>query len=246
MVYKNEKLISVIIPTYNCSNTIENTINNVLSIKKSNIELIIIDSLSSDRTFQIINRYGFNIDLIIHEKDKGIYDAFNKGIINSSGKYVTFIGSGDFLTTNFFEYFEDFINNYPIIDYWSSDVSYLDRKISKPFRLSEVKKWMSVLHAGSVIKKDLFYKYGLFSNDYKIASDYEFLLRINNKANFGFIPFKSILIDPNGISNSNILLSSLENRKIKLLNKTSNILLINFEFILSIFKNYIRKLLSDK
>ena len=82
-----EKKISVITSVFNGEKTIEDTILSVLNQDYSNFELIIVDGLSKDSTIKIVQKYAETDTRIkiISEKDKGIYDAFNKGVLNSSG-----------------------------------------------------------------------------------------------------------------------------------------------------------------
>ena len=91
---------SVITVSFNSEDTIERTINSVLSQKNIDYEYIIIDGKSTDSTCNIINKYSKRINRIISEKDNGLYDAMNKGITLSRGKYIFIINSDDFYTTD--------------------------------------------------------------------------------------------------------------------------------------------------
>src|ERR1700712_2106002 len=94
----NSILLSIITVCYNADNDIENTIRSVTdNINQKDIEYIIIDGGSNDRTLEIINLYKSKINICISEKDSGIYDAMNKGLKLSSGKLVYFINAGDTL-----------------------------------------------------------------------------------------------------------------------------------------------------
>ena len=73
------KLLSIIIATYNAGNTLDACLTSITKQKSSEIELLIIDGGSSDKTLDIIHSYGDKIDVLISEPDKGIYDAWNKG-----------------------------------------------------------------------------------------------------------------------------------------------------------------------
>ena len=75
------KLISIIIATYNAGSTLESCLKSIIAQKNDLIELLIIDGKSSDNTLKIVNAYRNQIDIFISEKDKGIYDAWNKGIV---------------------------------------------------------------------------------------------------------------------------------------------------------------------
>ena len=90
-----KKLLSIITVVKNDVTNIELTIKSILSQRNPNVEYIIIDGKSSDGTDKIIGKYKKKINKIVISKDKGIYDAMNKGIKISSGKYVGFCNSGD-------------------------------------------------------------------------------------------------------------------------------------------------------
>ena len=91
---------SVITVTYNAEKTLERTIRSVREQKNCNIEYIIIDGGSSDRTLEIINRSSDCVDKWISEPDKGLYDAMNKGLKQATGDYLLFLNAGDTLQGN--------------------------------------------------------------------------------------------------------------------------------------------------
>jgi len=90
------KLISIVTPTFNCGPKIEKTINSVLSQNRDLIEFIIVDGHSTDGSLNIVEKHADKINLV-SEKDEGVYEAMNKGIEMSTGKYLYFLGGGDSL-----------------------------------------------------------------------------------------------------------------------------------------------------
>ena len=95
MAIKNHTL-TVITVVKNDQNNIEKTIKSVILNKSNKIEYIIVDGKSKDKTLSVIKKYKKKIDKIISEKDKGIYDAMNKGIKRSKNEIIVFCNSGDF------------------------------------------------------------------------------------------------------------------------------------------------------
>src|SRR5467141_248713 len=91
-----QKLFSVITPVLNSGTKIRRTIESILSQTPDLFEYIIVDGKSTDNTFATIEPYKNEI-IFISESDRGVYDAMNKGIDRSSGKYLYFLGAGDSL-----------------------------------------------------------------------------------------------------------------------------------------------------
>ena len=185
MNHKKHK-ISVITVCYNSEKTITETIKSVLNQDYENFEYIIIDGKSTDNTLNIINRYKDKIDVIISEKDKGIYDAINKGIKIATGDVVGILNSDDsFNGHNVLSKINSsfFLKNE--IDIVYSDVIFLDptsKKIvryysSKFFKLKLFRFGFQPAHPTFYAKKYLFDKYGYYDIKYKIAADFDLMLR---------------------------------------------------------------------
>jgi glycosyltransferase involved in cell wall biosynthesis len=88
-------VLSVITIVYNNARDIDRTLLSVLNQIYDGIEYIVVDGASNDGTLEIIKRYESRIAKLISEKDKGIYDAMNKGLALATGDYVIFMNSGD-------------------------------------------------------------------------------------------------------------------------------------------------------
>lgn len=245
MIKNSHKILSIITVVYNDENHIENTILNVLSQKIEEVEYILIDGASSDHTLNIINKYKNNIDLIVSEKDNGIYDAINKGIKLSNGKIIGILNSGDFYNNNT-------ISN--ILKYYNStnaDIIYGDLYTFEDFknhtfiniRKANHKylfKYMSIFHPSTFITKKTYINIGFYDINYKIASDYDFLLKcyISN-LNFIYVDYCFAYFLLNGVSFTNEKLLISENIMIK--SKYYNFRQLLFFKLFTYFKYYFFK-----
>ena len=176
--------ISIITICYNNEKDIRSTIESVISQTYSNIEYIIIDGASKDKTLDIANEYQENISKIISEPDKGLYDAINKGIKAATGDIVGLIHAGDCLHDN--NVIEKIVNNFQTNNI---DISYGNSKIvndknrpvriniSPEFKRSLVKKGWMPSHQSIYVRRELFDKYGYYNLDLHPSSDYEWFLR---------------------------------------------------------------------
>ena len=106
-------LISIITVVYNNRDHLQKTLNSIFAQKNKNYELIIIDGGSNDGTLDIIKKNNSKIDFWISESDKGIYDAFNKGMKYSSGDYLGFVNSDDILLPSALQILSKYIKSYP-------------------------------------------------------------------------------------------------------------------------------------
>lgn len=101
MEVENKYILSIVTVVFNDVNNIEKTLESILKIKNPNIQYIVIDGLSSDGTIDIIKNYSSIIDILISEKDNGIYDAMNKGLGLATGDSIIFMNGGDVFVKNF-------------------------------------------------------------------------------------------------------------------------------------------------
>ncbi|MFD1736777.1 glycosyltransferase family 2 protein [Bacillus salitolerans] len=176
--------ISIITATFNSEKTIRDTLESVKSQKYKNFEHIIIDGKSTDSTIKIVSEYESNIDVIISEKDKGIYDAFNKGIEESTGDIVYFLNSDDTFYDDLVlaDVAKEFTKNQNIEMLYGNVVQFdLTRNFSfvegKTITIEDLQKGIMTPHQGLFAKKTLFEKYGMFDLTYRIAGDFDFVIK---------------------------------------------------------------------
>lgn len=173
--------ISVITITYNSEKTLEETIKSVAAQKYENIEYLIIDGGSTDRTLEIIKQYPNVVTSWISEPDKGISDAFNKGVRMATGDVIGIINSDDLLAENALQTVADNISEETDIFY--GNAIYFGQN-QKKFRvrpnddIDELRNHMALVHPATFVRKRAYEKYGVFDLSYKCIMDRELLLRM--------------------------------------------------------------------
>jgi len=197
-------LVSVITICYNRETTISKTIESVLSQDYSNIEYIIIDGNSNDKTKEIIKSYSDKISYFISEPDNGMYDAINKGINLANGDIVGLMHSDDEFYDNtvisqIVRGFENNNNTFGIYGngiYVSNDINenIIRDRIGGNYSLNKIKNGWLPLHPTVYLKRSLIEKYGYYNLDFQIASDTEFLLRYLYKYQIQLIYIDSYLV----------------------------------------------------
>jgi glycosyltransferase involved in cell wall biosynthesis len=182
--------ISVITVCKNSETCIEKSIKSVIYQSYKEIEYIIIDGNSHDKTKEIVAKYSEHITHFISEPDNGLYEAMNKGIKLATGSYINFLNSDDyFYDNNVVQDVVDFIGEHPDCDMLYGDTHirpdpkfFSQSSISKPPLPSEIAESMICgtlfLQGAIFFKNELFTKLGFFSEHYKISADYEWFTRI--------------------------------------------------------------------
>jgi len=177
---KSIPLLTIIMPTYNSASTLDVALESIINQTFQNIEVLIIDGLSSDDTIEIAKKYQLEFPQIkiISEVDKGIYDAMNKGIGIAKGEWVYFIGSDDSLyeTTTFEKILQhDQIKNIDIIygDVYSSSLNGI---YDGEFTFSKIIT-KNICHQAIFFKINVFKKIGNYNIKYKALADWDHNIR---------------------------------------------------------------------
>ena len=178
--------ISIITICLNRKKDIKETIESVLSQNYSNIEYILIDGGSTDGSLEIINSYSEKIDHVISESDNGIYSAINKGLKIATGEVVGLLHAGDlFYDDNVLSKIQVFFKEHESkLIYGHSEVFGIKRdklvrkNISPAYNDNLMRFGWFPSHQSIYFKTSVFAKCGYYNEDYKIAGDYEFLLRV--------------------------------------------------------------------
>jgi glycosyltransferase involved in cell wall biosynthesis len=175
--------ISIITVCYNSAETIEETIKSVQAQTYENIEYIIVDGNSKDKTLELVQRYPAVVTKWVSEPDKGLYDAMNKGIAMATGDYIGILNSDDtFFEPETIQKVVDFLVENKV-EACTGDI--VQHKNGRIIRRYSSKKWSPAKlkigfmppHPSIFFKKELFGSFGAYVLGYKIASDYELIIR---------------------------------------------------------------------
>ena len=207
--------VSIITVCYNSANTLEQTIQSVLSQDYPQIEYIVIDGASKDGTQDIIKKYQSSIAKTISEPDRGMYDAMNKGISMATGDVICILNSDDV-----------YMNSHVVTDLMAqmqkahTDVVFADLILVNENNLDHILRyydsgqfhpsrfqygWMPA-HPTVFVKKSIYDEVGLFKTDYQIAADYEMLIRILavKKAPYAYLPKPVVRMRSGGASTAGL------------------------------------------
>ncbi|MGN4977017.1 glycosyltransferase family 2 protein [Aeromonas sp. 95A] len=207
--------VSIITATYNSAATIHDTLASLESQTYPDIEYIIVDGASKDNTLKVINDGCTRVSKIISEPDRGIYDALNKGIAAATGDIVGFLHSDDLFA--YPDAIQDMVGIFQSGGYDAvyADLEYVQQKdVNKVVRLwqsgSYNKKklkygWMPA-HPTFYMKRSFYKKFNYFDLSYKIAADYDSILRYLWRGNVhaGYLPKVLIKMRVGGISNRSL------------------------------------------
>lgn len=191
------KLFSIITPTYNCGPKVENTIRSVLSQRRDLFEYVIVDGGSTDETLPIVRKYEGELS-VFSEKDGGVYDAFNKGIDQTSGRYLYFLGAGDCLREGVLEKIRSGItDDRPSLIY--GDVFVVNRNgyCARRYTKSDIRR-MSMCHQAIFYERSVFDLVGRYDLKYNIHADWVLNMRCFGNRNIRKQYVKCVVADFEG------------------------------------------------
>ncbi|MBU2927574.1 glycosyltransferase family 2 protein [Winogradskyella psychrotolerans] len=209
--------VSIITATYNSAETIAVCMASVLNQTYSNIEYIIVDGGSKDATIEVIKKATTSNTNVVFksEPDQGIYDALNKGVQRATGDVIGFVHSDDFLANP--NIIADIVEQFTTegVDGVYGDLHYvafddtdkiIRNWVSQPFTKKLLKQGWMPAHPTLFLKKHIYDTYGSFNINYKIAADYDFILRIFKQADLRFFYLNKTIIKMRvgGVSNNSI------------------------------------------
>lgn len=217
--------ISIITVCYNSASHIEDAIRSVMEQDYAEIEHIIVDGASTDGTVEILKSNENKIAKWISEPDRGIYDAMNKGLKMASGDIIGILNSDDF-------YFNDQIISTvadafadPEIDAVYGDLIFIDpNNLDRTVRSYSSAKWnperfakgYMPAHPTFFVRRKYYEMYGFFETDYKIAADYEMLIRLLyvHQLRYQYLPITMVKMRKGGVSSNGIKSNIILNKEI--------------------------------
>lgn len=217
--------VSIITVSFNSVKTIEDTINSVLSQDFPEIEYIVVDGGSSDGTVNIIEKYQNRIGKWVSEKDRGMYDAMNKGIAMATGDVIGILNSDDvYMNTHVIS------DLMALMEQQKAEVVFADlilvdqvdeKKVlryydSGHFHPDKFKYGWMPAHPTVFVKRELYEAVGQFSTTYQIAADYEMLIRILaiQRAPYAYLPKPVVRMRSGGASTANLSRNWVLNKEI--------------------------------
>lgn len=180
-IIMNNPKVSIITISYNSEKTIEKTIQSIVNQDYDNLEYLIIDGGSKDDTMKIVEKYRDQIAFVVSEKDKGICDAFNKGIAHATGDVIGIINSDDILLPGALSTVATYYKSE--IDIYSGNVLMWNDQtgqtyVRKPdLEYKGIRKSFKACHPGRFIARKAYEKYGTYSLEFRYCMDVDLLIR---------------------------------------------------------------------
>lgn len=205
----NKPKISIVTICFNSESTIEETIKSVLSQNYSSLDYVIIDGGSTDKTMTIVNKYRDQLGYVCSEKDKGISDAFNKGVLHAKGDVIGIINSDDILLPGALEAIASAYEER--VDAFRANVMVVNKETG--FRGREIPSMKfplapfitHVAHQGTFISRVAYQKWGLYDLKFRYMMDYDLMTRLyQGGAVFKYVNFDVAEFRLGGVSTTPI------------------------------------------
>ncbi len=178
-------MISIITITYNDYGGLNKTLGSIPDFEF--IESVVINGGSDESTLKFLDSHSGKV---INEKDDGIADAFNKGVTNSRGDAIMFLNSGDeLIEPGYLKEAVEIFNKNKEVDFIHSNLILVDSIGTELYMkppLCNLGRGLPLLHPTMIVKKSVFAQIGLFNKNYKIAMDFDFIVRLEKKGFKGF------------------------------------------------------------
>lgn len=258
----NNPRFSIITVCFNAGRTIEQTLRSVCSQTYPDIEYIVLDGASNDNTLEIIGRYNDQITIFRSEKDKGLYDALNKGLALATGDIIGILHADDFYPgENVISHIATLFNAHPNAGAVSSSVQIFRNdnfeQVYRTYDATRFKPWQFRIgiqppHPGFFITKEALEKVGNYDTAFRISGDFDWLLRVIriNRIQTVYTDFVSVCMRDGGMSSSGFASKKLMNTEdlasLKQHGIYSNMAFIYFKYFIKIFQVEWKSFLAKK
>jgi glycosyltransferase involved in cell wall biosynthesis len=204
-------LVSVITAVYNGLPDLSSCLDSVIHQDYPNIEHIVLDGGSRDGTVDVLRQYDDQVALWRSEPDSGIYDAWNKALLEAGGEWICFLGADDAFVPGAVSAYMALAAKNPEAEYLSSQVKVLhpsgyERTLGSPWTWKKFSRSMCTPHVGSMHRRSLFDRLGAYDTSYRIVGDYELLLRARHQLKTSYMPAITVVMKYGGISTSRVAL----------------------------------------
>lgn len=217
--------ISVITVCFNSQTTIERSVQSVVDQQWPEVEHIVIDGGSTDGTLAILERFRPHLAVLVSEPDKGIYDAMNKGLARATGDVICFLNADDqYADTTVLTTVAQHMQTHKL-DALVADVGFFKadnpKRMTRRYRSDRFSPqhlswgWMPA-HPGLFLTREVVQRVGLFKTDYRIAGDYEYVVRTFHGHDLHYMHLPSVVVNmqAGGVSNSSWRNRLLLNREV--------------------------------
>lgn len=200
-------LVTVITAVFNGRGHLVSCLESVISQDYPNIEHLVLDGGSTDGTLDVLRDYDERIAFWSTEPDQGVFDAWNKALSKARGEWICFLGADDEFLPGAISAYMALARRHPEAEFLSSRARLehptgYSPVFGGPWIWPQFAKAMTTVHVGSMHRRSMFDRLGQFDISYKIAGDYELMLRAKNTLRTGFMPDVTVVMRAGGLSDS--------------------------------------------
>jgi glycosyltransferase involved in cell wall biosynthesis len=212
-------LVTVITAVFNGRPFVAGCLESVLQQDYTNIEHIVLDAGSTDGTLDVLRQYDNRIALWKSEPDKGIYDAWNKGLVEARGDWICFLGIDDEFLPGAVKAYMALAAKHTEAEYLSSRVRWVHpsgyvRTRGAPWAWPEFLRWMCSAHPGSMHRASLYERFGSYDPSFGSAADYELLLRARGSLRTAYLPRVTVMMRGGGMTDNRAVLADSHRAKV--------------------------------
>jgi len=213
-------LVTVVTAVFNGQPYTAGCLESVLGQDYPNIEHLVLDAGSRDGTIDVLRAYSDRVEYWKSEPDKGLYDAWNKALLEARGEWICFLGVDDELLPGAITAYMDLARKNPEAEFmsslirWTHKCGYM-RVCGQPWKWRNFIRWCCISHVASMHRRSLFDRLGNYDISYGSAADYEFLLRTRGSLKAAFMPVETAMMRAGGYSDGSTAFVDATRAKIR-------------------------------